>query len=118
MDILGCYEVFVDGQPVLGYGVNCHVRRTKSFAVLLDFCFSPCCSNIMIVIASIVGPTIAPCSVVTLLRQVKNSLGFSPSDLVEKSDLNKVQKLTLTSKRFNIELFNLILSDNPTPDEV
>ncbi len=118
MDILGCYEKFVDGQLVLGYGVNCHVRCTKSFVVTLDFCFIPDCGNIVIAILLIVGPTIAPCSVVTPSCQVKNTLGFSPSDLVEKSDLDKVQKLTLTSKRFNMELFNLILSDNPTPDEV
>lgn len=82
--------------------------------ITLDFCFIPGCGNIMISIALIVGPTLASCSVVTPFCQVKNCFGFSPRDLVEKSDF----LLTLTSKRFNMELFNLILSDNPTLDEV
>jgi ankyrin repeat protein len=33
LDILGCYEKIVDGKPVLGYGVNCHVRFTKSWRI-------------------------------------------------------------------------------------
>ena len=117
MEILACYGKVADGGTKLGYGVDCHV----SAALSRWFLFNSVSNHEHLIKFSLGSfphrhlPHLHH-DLTAVISQVKNDDGLSPCDLIESSYASF--QAILTSTRFNMELFDMLLLDRTTSEEV